>query len=52
MDGGRRRLAVVGVQEDAVGQVLDALGDAVELAVERVSASPGAKRSSVTSRVE
>ena len=36
VDGDRGRLAVVGVQQDAVGQVLDALGDAVELAVERL----------------
>ena len=36
VDGDRRRLAVVGVEEHAVRQVLDPLGDAVELAVERL----------------
>ena len=36
VDGDRGRLAVVGVQQDPVGQVLDPLGDAVELAVERL----------------
>ena len=36
VDGDRGRLAVVGVEQDAVGQVLDPLGDAVELAVERL----------------
>ena len=36
VDRDRRRLAVVGVEQHPVGQVLDALGDAVELAVERL----------------
>ena len=36
MDGDRRRLAVVGVEQDAVGQLLDPLGEAIELAVERL----------------
>ena len=36
VDGDRGRLAVVGVEQDAVGQALDPLGDAVELAVERL----------------
>ena len=36
MDGDRRRLAVVGVEQDPVGQALDPLGEAVELAVERL----------------
>ena len=33
---GDGRLAVVGVEQDTVGQALDALGEAVELAVERL----------------
>ena len=36
VDRGRGRLAVVGVDEDPVGQLLDPLADAVELAVERL----------------
>ncbi len=40
MDGDGGGLAVVGVQEDAIGQVLDPLRDAVELAVERLG-DPG-----------
>ena len=36
MDRDRGRLAVVGVEQDPVGQVLDPLGDPVELAVERL----------------
>ena len=36
MGRGDGRLAVVGVEQDAVGQPLDALGEAVELAVERL----------------
>ena len=40
MDGDRGRLAVVGVEQDAVGQALDPLGDAVELAVERLLRRP------------
>src|SRR5688572_16382549 len=33
VDGYRRRFAVVGVEQDAIGEVLDALRDPVELAV-------------------
>ena len=51
MNGDGGRLAVIGVEQDPVGQVLDPLGDPVELPVERLG-DPGAKRSSVTSRVE
>ena len=40
MGGDRGRLAVVGVDEHAVRQPLDALADAVELAVERVVHAP------------
>ena len=36
VDRDRGRLAVVGVEQDPVGQVLDPLGEAVELAVERL----------------
>ena len=36
VDGRDGRLAVVGVEQDPVGEVLDALGDAVELPVERL----------------
>ena len=52
MGGDRGRLAVVGVDEHAVRQALDALADAVELPVERRRGRPTGKRSSVTSRVE
>ena len=52
MGGDRGRLAVVGVDQHPVGQHLDALADAVELAVERRRARPIGKRSSTTSRVE
>ena len=36
MDGDRGGLAVVGVEQHPIGQALDALGDPVELAVERL----------------
>ena len=34
MDGARRSLAVVRVEEHAIGQVLHSFGDSVELAIE------------------
>ena len=40
MDGHGGGLAVVGVEQHPVGQVLDAFGEAVELAVERLG-DPG-----------
>ena len=55
VDGDRRRLAVVGVEQDPVGQPLDPLGQPVEPAVERRrrrSMTALGKRSSRTSRVE
>ena len=52
MGGDRGRLAVVGVDEHAVRQPLEALADAVELAIERRRAPPTGNRSSVTSLVE
>ena len=54
MDRHRDRLAVVGVHEHPVGQVLDPLAAprTVELPVERLAGRPGGKRSSATSRDE
>ena len=44
-------LAIIRVEEDAVGQTLDALRDPVELAIERLLDALG-EAGSVTSRVE
>ena len=49
--GHHDRLAVVGVEQDPVGQSLDSLREALDLAVEGLL-DPGAKRNSATSFVE
>ena len=52
MDGTRRRLAIVGIEQHPIGQVLHALGDPLELAVERLGdAGPETELGDLAGRV-